>query len=86
MAGQDPAGQDAQDAAALYDILEREVIPLFYHRDENRILWKPAQQCGRALDDVFIARDLGHPDGTEVEVAFASNQSVRGETTGAQPD
>ena len=34
---QDPAAQDAQDAAALYDILEREVIPLFYHRDENGI-------------------------------------------------
>jgi starch phosphorylase len=36
-AEQDPAAQDAQDAAALYDILEREVVPLFYHRDESGI-------------------------------------------------
>ena len=30
----DPAAQDTRDAAALYDLLEREVIPLFYDRDE----------------------------------------------------
>ena len=29
--------QDARDAAALYDLLEREVIPLFYDRDANGI-------------------------------------------------
>lgn len=34
--GDDPAG-DAADAAALYDLLEQEVIPEFYNRDENGI-------------------------------------------------
>ncbi|MFM7074701.1 MAG: alpha-glucan family phosphorylase, partial [Planctomycetaceae bacterium] len=29
----DPAVTDARDAAALYDVLEKEVIPLFYERD-----------------------------------------------------
>jgi starch phosphorylase len=32
--GLDPAEQDARDAAALYELLEREVAPLFYARDE----------------------------------------------------
>jgi starch phosphorylase len=34
--GDDPAA-DAADANALYDLLEREVIPEFYNRDENGI-------------------------------------------------
>ena len=34
--GDDPAG-DAADAEALYDLLEREVIPEFYTRDENGV-------------------------------------------------
>lgn len=34
--GEGPAG-DAADADALYDLLEREVIPEFYNRDENGI-------------------------------------------------
>ncbi|MFI5395631.1 MAG: alpha-glucan family phosphorylase [Candidatus Binatia bacterium] len=29
----DPAVQDARDAASLYDALENQVIPLYYHRD-----------------------------------------------------
>jgi starch phosphorylase len=29
----DPAAQDARDAAALFDLLEREVIPMYYDRD-----------------------------------------------------
>jgi starch phosphorylase len=33
----DPAAQDTRDAAALYDLLEREVIPLFYDRDETGV-------------------------------------------------
>ena len=34
--GDDPT-QDVADANALYDLLEREVIPEFYARDENDI-------------------------------------------------
>jgi starch phosphorylase len=33
----DHAAEDARDAAALYDTLEREVIPLFYERDDRGI-------------------------------------------------
>ncbi len=33
----DPEAQDAQDAAVLYDVLEREVVPLFYERDDRGI-------------------------------------------------
>ncbi|HZU76925.1 MAG TPA: alpha-glucan phosphorylase, partial [Dehalococcoidia bacterium] len=33
----DHAVQDARDAAALYDLVENEVIPLFYQRDERGI-------------------------------------------------
>jgi starch phosphorylase len=40
----DHAAQDARDAAAVYDLLEREVVPLFYDRDERGI---PRQWVGR---------------------------------------
>jgi starch phosphorylase len=43
-AASDHAAQDATDAAALYDILEREVVPLFYDRDANGI---PRGWCAR---------------------------------------
>jgi starch phosphorylase len=33
----DPRQQDERDATALYDLLEREVIPLFYERDSDSI-------------------------------------------------
>jgi starch phosphorylase len=33
----DAATQDDHDAAALYDLLERQVIPLFYERDANAL-------------------------------------------------
>lgn len=33
----DPAVQDARDAASLYDVLENQVIPLYYHRDANQV-------------------------------------------------
>jgi starch phosphorylase len=33
----DPAVQDARDAASLYDVLENEVIPLYYHRDNTNV-------------------------------------------------
>ncbi|MBV8194219.1 MAG: alpha-glucan family phosphorylase [Candidatus Dormibacteraeota bacterium] len=35
--GLDPSVQDARDAAALYDIVQHEVVPLFYERDERGI-------------------------------------------------
>lgn len=31
----DPAEQDAADAASLYDVLEREIVPAFYERDDD---------------------------------------------------
>jgi len=36
-AAHDDAAQDLQDAASLYDLIEREVLPLFYDRDERGI-------------------------------------------------
>jgi starch phosphorylase len=33
----DPASQDRHDANAFYDLLEKEIIPLFYDRDHNGI-------------------------------------------------
>jgi starch phosphorylase len=35
--GLEPDEQDERDAAALYDLIEREVIPLFYDRDESGV-------------------------------------------------
>ena len=60
----DPAAQDARDAAALYDLLEQEVLPAFYDRDADGLprSWlarirasmrtlAPAFCAGRMLDD-----------------------------------
>jgi len=33
----DPAAQDARDAASLYDVLENQVVPLYYHRDATQV-------------------------------------------------
>lgn len=33
----DPAVQDARDAASLYEVLETQVIPLYYHRDPTNV-------------------------------------------------
>jgi starch phosphorylase len=43
----DEAAADARDAARLYDLLENEVIPLFYERDENGV---PQRWCDRIKD------------------------------------
>ena len=40
----DPAVVDARDAAVFYDLLEHEVIPLFYERDEHGV---PHRWCER---------------------------------------
>ncbi len=46
--GDDPAW-DAAEAEALYDLLEREVIPEFYTRDEQRHSHAPGSRgCGKA--------------------------------------
>ncbi len=60
----DPAAQDARDAAALYDLLEHQVVPAFYDRDADGLprSWlvrirasmrslAPAFCTGRMLDD-----------------------------------
>jgi starch phosphorylase len=58
----EPGVQDARDAAAFYDLLEREIVPLFYARDERgilrgRIRWMKASL--RAIGPAFnTARTL----------------------------
>ena len=60
----DHAQQDARDAAALYDLLEQQVVPTFYDRDPDGLprSWlarirasmrtlAPAFCAGRMLDD-----------------------------------
>jgi glycogen phosphorylase len=64
----DPSAQDARDAAALYDLLEQEILPAFYDRDADGLprSWlsrtrasmrtlAPAFCAGRMLDD-YIER------------------------------
>lgn len=41
--------QDRRDAAALYDVLEREVIPLYYDRDELGVPRRWTQRIKRAI-------------------------------------
>ncbi len=45
----DPDQADAADADALYDLLEREVVPLYYERDENGL---PQRWLERSKDAI----------------------------------
>lgn len=60
--GDDPA-QDARDADALYELLEREVVPEFYARDEHNL---PAAWVARMRESMARLTPL-----------FSSNRSVR---------
>jgi starch phosphorylase len=45
----DPATQDQQDATSLLDVLERQVVPLYYDRDLQQLPWGWLQMIKRAL-------------------------------------
>ncbi len=54
--GLDPAAQDDLDASSLYDVLEYEIIPMFYDRDEKGIprRWiARMKEAIRTLNPVF---------------------------------
>ena len=59
----DERAQDARDAAALYDLLEREVVPLFYERDADGIPHRWVQRVKASLRTIGprfnTARALG---------------------------
>jgi starch phosphorylase len=48
----DHAAQDARDAAALYDLLEQEVVPLYYDRDDQGIPRKWVRRIKRSLTTI----------------------------------
>ncbi|HSP65792.1 MAG TPA: alpha-glucan family phosphorylase, partial [Candidatus Deferrimicrobium sp.] len=45
----DPSVQDTRDAAALYDLLEHEVAPLFYTRDSDGVPYEWVRRIKRSL-------------------------------------
>jgi glycogen phosphorylase len=45
----DPDVQDARDSTALYELLEREVVPLYFDRDENRLPRRWIERVKRAI-------------------------------------
>jgi glucan phosphorylase len=54
--GMDPAEQDHLDATSIYDILEHEVLPMFYDRDQDGIprQWiARVKEAMRTLNPVF---------------------------------
>jgi starch phosphorylase len=58
---EDPAGQDAADAEALYDLLEGEVAPLFYKRDADDVprAWvQVMKEAIRTAVPVFCTRRM----------------------------
>ena len=48
----DPEGEDQHDAAAFYDLVEREVIPLYFDRDENGVPTRWVQHIKASLKAV----------------------------------
>jgi starch phosphorylase len=55
----DPAAQDERDAATLYDLLEREVVPLFYERDADGIPRRWLEKVKRSLATLAPRFDAG---------------------------
>ena len=45
----DPEVQDRRDALALFDLLEREVVPLYYSRNEQGLPWRWIARVKRAI-------------------------------------
>jgi glycogen phosphorylase len=57
----DEEAQDAQDANALFDLLEREVVPAFYERDEKGVprAWVARIKASlRTAGTTFITRRM----------------------------
>jgi starch phosphorylase len=48
----DPVAQDAADAEALYTLLENEIVPMFYERDENDVPRRWVARVKRAITTV----------------------------------
>ena len=69
--GEDDAAQDARHAHALYDLLEQQVIPLFYDRDADGIPRALARN-GQALAPDERPALLGRADGRGVRLARLS--------------
>ena len=51
----DPDYQDAVEADALYELIEQEVVPLFYNRDENDV---PRGWVGKMKDAIYLNTPL----------------------------
>jgi phosphorylase/glycogen(starch) synthase len=52
-----PPDEDASDAASLYDLLEKEVVPLFFHRDAAGVPWKWLSRVQHSLATIPPAFD-----------------------------
>jgi starch phosphorylase len=62
-------GQDESDAASLYDLLEREVVPLFFDRDPSGV---PLAWCAKALRSLATIPPVFDSDRMLREYAAAS--------------
>lgn len=68
--GAPPEAQDAADAAALYDLLEREVVPLFYDRDPGGVPRGWIARVRRSLRAIAPRFNAGRMVGEYVEKAY----------------
>jgi starch phosphorylase len=68
--GAPPGAQDAADAAALYDLLEREVVPCFYERDERGIPRRWIERVRRSLRAIGPRYNAGRMMREYVENAY----------------
>jgi starch phosphorylase len=68
--GAPPEAQDAADAAALYDLLEREVVPCFYERDAGGVPRRWIARVRRSLRALGPRYNAGRMMGEYVEKAY----------------
>jgi starch phosphorylase len=65
-----PEAQDEADAGALYDLLEREVVPLFYDRDASGVSHAWVQRIRESLRSLGPRFNAGRMLGEYTEKAY----------------
>jgi starch phosphorylase len=75
--------QDAQDAAALFDVLEREVVPAYYERDERGLPQRWLALMRASIEDLGREYNTNRMVREYVDAYYLPAHRARAELTGA---
>jgi starch phosphorylase len=75
--------QDAQDAAALFDVLEREIVPAYYERDERGLSPRWLQMMRASIEDLGREYNTNRMVREYVDAFYLPAHRARAELTSA---